>query len=422
VSSEEVGKLVARRIGGLVVVSALLGAAACSDNSAPITFDPTVPRTTTTTARTVPTPGPTGGSTPAPSSSTPSVIFGRRWVDVTANLAGMESYCGNLSFVSARPDSDQLLAGVAGQGLFANDPGAQEWVPFGRDSVNLNHRTSSIIYDPADPQRFWESGYYGLGPPPDATAASVNRTDDGGETFAALGEVPGADLVSVDFSEAERRTLLAGIRGEPNVYGSTDGGATWSNISSDLPATLGEASFPHVLDASTYLLGTHKGDQVDGASPGIWRTVDGGGTWTQVFDQGVAGPPLASADGNLYWILDAGGVISSGDDGESWTPLSGQGPAGGGQFGDARRARIIETPEGNWVSMSENFVVVSRDHGASWDTVGPKVPFVDSPVAGFTYSTARQAVYAWQNYCDFEAGLNPVLDQAIMRLDLDLTP
>jgi len=410
--------LVARRIGGLLVLSALLGAAACGDNSAPITFDPTVPRTTTTTARTAPpTSGPTGDSTPP--SSSPSVIVGRRWVDATANLARMDSYCGNLSFVSARPDRDQVLAGVVGQGLFANDPGSSEWIPFGRGSASLNHRTSSIVYDPADPQRFWESGYYGLGPPPDGSAASVNRTDDDGATFVALGTVPGADLVSVDFSEPERRTLVAGIRGEPNVFGSTDGGATWSNISNDLPATLGEASFPYVLDASTYLLGAHKGDQGEGALPGIWRTVNGGDTWTQVFDQGVAGPPLASADGNLYWILDAGGVISSADAGTSWTSLPGRGPAGGGQFGDARRARIIETPDGNWVSMSEHFVVVSRDHGASWRTAGPELPF---DLAGFTYSTERQAVYAWRNYCDFEAGLNPVLDEAIMRLDLDLTP
>ena len=42
--------------------------------------------------------------------------------------------------------------------------------------------------------------------------------------------------------------------------------------------------------------------------------------------------------------------------------------------------------------------------------------------AGFTYSDAGNAVYAWQNYCDFAAGENPVLDQAIMRLDLDLSP
>jgi photosystem II stability/assembly factor-like uncharacterized protein len=331
----------------------------------------------------------------------------------------MESYCGNLSFVSARPDRDQVLAGVAGQGLFSRDAGSSEWAPFGRGSASLNHRTSSIIYDPAEPARFWESGYYGLGAPPDTSAASVNRTDDDGATFEGLGTVPGADLVSVDLTDPERQTLLAGIRGETQVFGSTDGGATWSDISAGLPTDLGEASFPHVLDANTYVVGTHKGDQGAAASPGIWRTADGGATWTQVFDGGVAGPPLASADGNLYWILDAGGVISSSDEGASWEVLPGRGPTGGGQSGDARRARIIENPDGTWVSMSDSVIVVSRDHGASWQAVGVELPF---DAAGFTYSDAGNAVYAWQNYCDFTAEVNPVLDQAIVRLDLDLSP
>jgi hypothetical protein len=405
--------VVGRRLGGLLCVVVLLGGG-CGDNPPAITFDSTTvpPPATTPPATTV-------GESAGPASSLAAIAVGTEWVDATANLTGMESYCGNLSFVSARPDRDQVLAGVAGQGLFASDPGSSEWIPFGRGSASLNHRTSSIVYDPADPARFWESGYYGLGPPPDTSAASVNRTDDDGETFVGLGRAPRADLVSVDLIDPERRTLLAGIRGQPKVFGSTDGGASWSDISAGLPTDLGEASFPHVLDAQTYLLGTHKGDEGAAASPGIWRTVDGGATWTKVFDQGVAGAALASADGNVYWILDDGGVISSADGGASWTPLAGTGPAGGGPTGDARRARIIELADGTWVSMSDNVVVVSRDHGASWQGVGPRLPFAP---AGFTYSDIRNAVYAWQNYCDFEAGVNPVLAQAIMRLDLDLTP
>jgi hypothetical protein len=420
VAAEEVGEVVRRRGGVLLVLVALLGAG-CRDSGPPITFDPTtVPPATTgppaTTAATA-----DGDPSAGPPSSLAPVAVGRRWVDATANLTGMESYCGNLSFVSARPDRDQVLAGVAGQGLFSNDPGSSEWVPFGRDSgsASLNHRTSSIVYDPGDPARFWESGYYGLGAPPDTSAASVNRTDDDGATFVGLGRVPPADRVSVDLTDPDRRTLLAGNRGETKVFRSTDGGATWADISDGLPTDLGEASFPHVLDARTYLLGTHKGDKGADASPGIWRTVDGGATWTKVFEPGVAGPPLASADGNLYWVLDDGGVISSADGGVSWTPLSGRGPTGGGPSGDARRARIIELPDGNWVSMSDNVVVVSRDHGASWRGVGPRLPFAP---AGFTYSDIRNAVYAWQNYCDFQAGVNPVMAQAIMRLDLDLSP
>jgi hypothetical protein len=333
----------------------------------------------------------------------------------------MESYCGNLSFVSARPDRDQVLAGVAGQGLFSNDPGSAEWIPFGRGagSASLNHRTSSIVYDPADPRRFWESGYYGLGRPPDISAASVNRTDDDGGSFVGLGTVPPADLVSIDLTDPQRRTLLAGNRGHPKVFRSTDGGANWTDVSGGLPTDLGEASFPHVLDSRTFLLGTHKGDRGAAASPGIWRTVDAGATWVKVFDQGVAGPVLAATDGGLYWVLDNGGVVSSSDGGSSWAVLPGRGPVGGGRVGDARSARIIESPDGTWLSLGDEYIVVSRDRGASWQGVGPVLPYDPS---GFTYSATRNAVYVWQSGCDVGAGVNPVNARAIMRLDLDLSP
>jgi hypothetical protein len=400
-----------RRVGGIVVSTALFAAACGGGSPRPITFD----------ATTLPPPSTSiPPSLTEPTSSLPAVAAGEAWGDATANLTGLESYCGSLSFVSARPDRDQVLAGVVGQGLFSSDPGSAEWVPFGRDpgSAPLTHRTSSIIYDPADPQRFWESGYFGLGPPPNASAASVHRTDDDGRTFLGLGTVPGTDLVSIDFSDPQRHTLLAGNRGQPKVFRSENGGVTWSDVSNGLPADLGEASFPQVLDANTFVLGTHKGDKGNAASPGIWRTVDGGASWTKVFDQGVAGPPLVSADGGLYWVLDNGGVVASTDGGASWSPLAGRGPVGGGQVGDARSGRMIELSDGTWVALGDEFIVVSHDRGASWQGVGPTLPF---DPAGFTYSPARKAVYIWQNYCDIQAGVNPVTAGAIMRLDLDLS-
>ena len=409
-----------RQVGGLLVLIVVVGAA-CEDGPSAITFDATtVPRPTTTVPSVT---GSTESADPSETSTSPSfpVTVGEEWIDATANLTGMESYCGNLSFVSARPDRDQVLVGVAGQGLFASDSASSEWIPFGRgsESASLNHRTSSIVYDPDDPRRLWESGYYGLGAPPETPAVSVNRSDDDGATFMALGEgAPNTDLVSVDLTDPQRQTLLAGQRAQPTLFRSTDGGATWSNISEGLPADLGDASFPLVLDSATYLLGTHKGDKGPAASPGIWRTVDGGDTWSRVFDRGVAGPPLVSVDGNLYWIIDVGGgVISSADGGVTWTTLEGRGPSGGGQFGDARRARIVEAPDGTWVSMSDDFVIVSRDQGASWRGVGPALPYDPS---GLTYSAAGKAVYVWSTYCDFQAGVNPVRARAIMRLDLDL--
>lgn len=347
------------------------------------------------------------------------VAVGAEWQDVTADLEGLESYCGNLAFVSAHPVDDLLIASVAGQGLFSFDSQESRWDPFGAGSgsVALDHRASSIVYDPDDPDRFWESGFFGLGPPPDPSAASVNRTDDRGQTFVALESGEPVDAVSVDFTDPDRQTLVIGIRADERVVASFDGGTTWSDATGDLPGDLGEASFPHVLDSATFLLGTHKGDRGLAAEPGIFRTEDAGATWQRVFDRGVSGSPLETDDGTLYWMQDDGGVTASYDRGVSWVIVSDVGP-GNGRL-DARRNKLLQTDSGSWLALGYRSVVLSRDRGATWRRVGPRLPFEPS---GFTYSEANEALFLWKNYCDLDTEINPIVPKSIMKLDLDLDP
>lgn len=392
----------------------LLGliAAGCGSGPPEIVLDPIPTATDNPTTLTSDDPAPEDDDAANTSAVTPeSAAVGREWVDETANLEGMQSWCGNLAFMSARPDRDEILASVAGQGLFVNRADSEEWVPFGRGELSapLQHRTSSIIYDPDDPNRFWESGFFGLGPPPDAVAADVNRTDDGGETFIGLGKPVVADLVSIDFSDPQRNTLVVGGHGRPEVHRSRDGGLTWENISVTGGDAMGFASFPHVIDSETYLVGAH-----GGVAAGIFRTTNGGQEWTRMFDRAVSGPPLASADGNIYWVMEQGGIVASSDLGVSWEPLTNRAPAGG-----TLRGRIVELDDGTWITMGVESLIVSDDQGSTWRSVGPSFPFQPK---GFTYSTVRKAAYVWQNYCDFDAGPNPVAAESIARLDLDLDP
>lgn len=395
-----------RRATALLLLAAL-GGSACGTESPPIPLDPLTADTAQTPLASDSEPQPTTTAAPVDD----DVVAGDAWVDVTANLTGMRSWCGNLAFVSARPDRDEVIASVVGQGLFRTDSQSDEWRPFARDpaSAPIDHRASSFVYDPENPDRFWESGFFGLGPPPDPMAADINRTDDGGGTFVSRGESVPADLVSVDFTDPGRQTLVVGAHGQPRVLGSRDGGETWTDLSGGLSESVGDASFPHVLDATTYLLGTHKG-----AEAGIYRTTDAGATWTQVFEDAVSGPPLASDDGNLYWVADDGGIIRSADGGASWEPLESRAPAGG-----ERKGRIVELDDGRWLTRGVEYMLLSDDRGQSWRTVGAPLPYDPS---GFTYSVAGNAVYIWLNYCEVADQPDPVREGAILRLDLDLGP
>ena len=251
----------------IVVAVSLLVAAGCGQNPRPVVFDSTVPTEPSTTEADVTT------TSSSPSSDLTGPSAPGPWTDVTGNLVGLDSECGNLSYVSARPDRDAMIVGVAKQGLWTSANGDTNYTRLGQGagSATINNRTTGVYYDPAAPATFWQSGGYGDG---------VFKTTDDGATFRQLGTVAYSDLLGIDFTDPNRQTLVSGGHERPNVYRSTDGGGSWTDISGGLPPDIGAASYPHVIDANTFLLGTHLG-----ASSGVFRTTDAGATWTKVYDE-----------------------------------------------------------------------------------------------------------------------------------------
>jgi photosystem II stability/assembly factor-like uncharacterized protein len=316
------------------------------------------------------------------------------WTNVTSNLAGLMSECGNLPHVSARPDMDMLIAGVAQQGLWATTNGGVSWsrLGTGAGSAMITNRTSWILYDPTNANVFWESGIY--------NGAGVYRTDNGGSTFRALGMVAHNDSISVDFTDPMRRTLLAGGHEMARtVYRSTDGGGTWSNIGTNLPANAGTCTQPYVLNAQTYLVGCF-----DYGSPGsIVRTTDGGTNWTLVYTSPVSPTqPLVASDGAIYWARNGNqGLVKSTDRGANWTFIDGR--------GNISSLRPVELPGGRIAAFGPHGIVVSRDGGTTWSAVTTPAPYAPN---GMTYSTHRRAFYIWHFTCG--GGNVPVPADAVM--------
>src|SRR5258706_6653445 len=158
----------------------------------------------------------------------PAAAAASAWVNVTGTLANMASECGNLTMVSAVPGSDNIIAGIARNGLWVNGNGST-WAQLAGSSI-ITNRPSSITYDPAHPGVFWESGIYGTG-------GGVFKTTDNGNTFQQLGSISHNDYVSVDFGDPSRQTLLAGGHEQSQtVHRSTNGGQSWTNVGLNLPA------------------------------------------------------------------------------------------------------------------------------------------------------------------------------------------
>jgi photosystem II stability/assembly factor-like uncharacterized protein len=313
-----------------------------------------------------------------------------KWVNVTGNLPalaamGAKMPPGDLSFLTPEPGTARVIAGVAWSGLFATTDGGKTWSKLGTGSgsASINHGPTSITFDPDHPGVFWESGIYGDG---------IFHTSNAGETFERLGDISHNDYLSVDLSDPARRLLVAGAHeATQKLFRSTNGGMTWEDIGSKLPAGSSFSTLPFILDTMNWVVGSAQG----GGTWGVFRTADGGQTWTTVSPEGPAGWPLKSKDGAIYWVLAGDkGMITSTDAGKSWSKTA-PGPV------QSFSAGPVELPDGRIVTLGMSHLLVTSDKGKTWQELGEALPFPggNCKTYGFTYSAALKAFFINHNDC-----------------------
>lgn len=336
-------------------------------------------------------PGTGGGVMPGPAPK-------GAWVPVTGNLAGLPSECGNLGYVSAKPDEDMLIVGVALHGLWKGTSASTEWAPLGPGAgfSTIKNRTATIVYDPANPRTFWQTGAYG---------PCAYKTTDHGETFTQLGDARHCDSLSIDFTDPERRTMLAGGHESRELLRSVDGGNTWTDVGKNLPPDTGFTGYVLTLSAQLHLVGTWSS-----ANAGIFRSTDGGATWTRVFMGAIRSRPLVTSDRQIYFVMlhreGNFGLVRSADQGVTWTRVAGS------ELIYSTEEGLIELPDGKFVAQGRDALFISESRGATWRQLTPNFPWESY---GAAYSRHRNAVYIWRWDCN--ATDNPVSADSIMRWD-----
>ena len=325
------------------------------------------------------------------------------WINVSGNLAGIPSECGNMSALAAKPDEDLLIAGISQNGLWSSVDGGGSWEELGtgKGSDPIVNRMGNIVFDPDDSDRWWEGGIYNGG--------GAYETRDDGLTFTMLGGVEQqGDLLSVDLSDPDRQTLLIGGHETGGAITiSTDGGASWGPIGKGLPSGT-NCTFPHIIDAQTFLVGC---GGYGGSEHGIYRSTDAGQSWKRVSTDGGSGAPLHATDQTIYWLSPDGALTRSSDAGKTWTRAIDSGTIVG--------PGIIELPDQRLAALGKRYVMVSADHGATWQLASSALPYDDgNPATGVAYSRFQKAFFIWHGTCGFD-GPVPVPDDAIMRYDFD---
>ena len=296
-----------------------------------------------------------------------------------------------MTLLSSDPHEDRLIAGVSEAGIWASTDGGDSWKELGKgkDSAPINDRPSAVAYDPDDSRTFWVSESYGAG-------AFV--THDSGLIFSRLGTVERCDNINVDFSDPQRKTLLAGQHESAVILLSTDSGKNWDDISGNVGEGVNPCGFPLLIDGRTFLLTC---SPFGGGKGGIYRSEDAGESWSQVNEGSADQTALLASDGSIYWSAALnGGLLASTDSGLTWKQV----------LNDATSVHPIELPDGSIATFNKDYILVSKDL-KKWQPASAKLPFAP---AGLVYSSSRRAFYIWHLSSD----PMPPAD-AIARFDFD---
>ncbi len=350
--------------------------------------------------------------------------------------SGTDDASGRVVAVAPHPsDANTVYIGAASGGIWKTTDGGTNWIPLTDELSVLNH--GCVAMDPSHPSTV----YAGTG---EYTTRSKGdglfRSTDAGDTWeriATTAEVGGTcSRLLIDPTDSQTIHISGG-----NGYSKTvDGGVTWTRAFtksrvSDLAMKSG--------DPNTLYLGEH--------GKGIWRSIDGGDSWTQL----GGGLPatdvqrilLAAAPSNsnvIYTVIinpSAGlrGLYRSADGGDTWvekanTPnfpypqgwydaFLGVDPTdedivyGGGVFPTYAVAGVIKSTDGgdSWVDIScpgnclteanlhpDMHAIAFGSDGTVW--VGNDGGVWKSPDGGASWINTNGTLTVTQNYA---VALNP---------------
>ncbi|MGH2571350.1 MAG: WD40/YVTN/BNR-like repeat-containing protein, partial [bacterium] len=312
---------------------------------------------------------------------------------------GPRNVGGRIADVACHPVNPSIVyAGAAEGGVFKTTDGGSTWFPTFDDESSLS--IGSIAIDPNAPETIW----VGTGEPNGGGGSvtyggtGVFKSTNGGATWTNMGLPASRHIgrVVVDPSASDR--VFVAVLGamwstnpERGVYRTTNGGASWQQVHAlnDSTGAIDLAIDPSNPDRVYAAMWerTRAPDNLNygGNGSGIWRSTDGGDTWSELTIGLPAGPSVgriglslaASSPSTLYAIYaDASpgsfmGVYKTTNGGDTWTQtndgaLSGVYATYGWWFGNIR----VDPANANRVFVLGFTYFRSTNGGGSWSDVG----------------------------------------------------
>ena len=169
------------------------------------------------------------------------------------------------------------------------------------------------------------------------------RSVDGGRTWKNLGLKDGRHIIRIVIHPGDPNTVWVAVMGhlfgpndERGVYKTTDGGKSWKKVlfinnQTGCVDLVMEPGNPNIFYAGMWhLLRTPYSLESGGDGSGLWKSVDGGESWTNISTKkglpkgvwGIVGVAVAPSNPDkIYSLIEnkEGGMYMSADGGETWT-------------------------------------------------------------------------------------------------------
>ncbi len=264
-----------------------------------------------------------------------------------------------------------------GNGMYRSGDGGKTFTPIGLQGTRQIGR---ILVDPADPDLVYVAALgHAYGPNPER---GVYRSKDGGKTWArVLFKDDDTGAIDLAFDPLNSRTILAALwqtRRPPwnvyppsngagsGLYRSEDGGDTWTQVTRGLPSEkVGRmrVAFAPSEPARVYAI-------VDATAGGLYRSDDRGVTWSlvssdkRIWDRGwyFAGVTVDPKNADVVYACDTA-MYRSTDAGKTFVPFKG---APGGD--DYHRLWIDPDDPRRMIVATDQGAVVSLDGGTTWSS------------------------------------------------------
>ena len=253
---------------------------------------------------------------------------------------------GRINCIAIHPENENtILCGTAGGGVYRTNDGGDTWSPITDDLSHLP--IGDVVFDPTDPNTI----YVGTGDVNIGGTVHIGngiyKSVDSGETWEYLGLSESRIISKIAINPEDPTEIFVGTMGVPfernedrGLYRTNDGGETWTQVlyisdDSGIIDLVMNPENPDVLYTANWnRIRTNLESEVSGPDAGIYKTEDGGETWTLLTnglpsgDLSRIGLQLWEGDPDKVFVVvvdadsNLGGVYKSDDAGESFETLN----------------------------------------------------------------------------------------------------